>query len=242
MANKRLNRSGGTACLEMDSRSPPLRLAESFGKRRKHLSTSAIKRDPEIFIAFFGGAGDGPGMFNSQIVESVASAGFDDPRQIGLGGASISKESKYLEWSDAAFGSSKAKNLLAHISEKCLATPVVIVAHSYGAEAAVRTICKLKTTVAHLVTIDAVSWESKVGMNTKPSNVLEWTNIYVSGVHDFTDVIAFAGGQWKKRDGADRNIDAAQIGKKSGVHISHGTFLAMWRMALPYVRKSLGLS
>jgi len=206
------------------------------------MAKSESKKDVEVFVAFFGGAGDGPGLFNSQIVKSVAGAGFDDPRKIGLGGASIAPESKYLEWSDAAFGKPNAKDLLAHISEKCLKIPVVIVGHSYGAEVAVRTVCKLKTSVTHLVTIDAVSWESKLKLDAKPSNVQQWTNIYVSGINDFTDLIALVGGQWKKRSAADRNIDATKVAKVPGAHVSHGTFLAMWRMAVPYVRASIGLT
>ncbi len=205
------------------------------------MSAVATKNEVEVFLAFFGGAGDGPGLFNSEIVKSVANAGFDDPRKIGLGGASVSSESKYLEWSDAAFGRSKAVDLLAYINENCMTMPVIVVAHSYGAEAAIKTIRQLKTTVTHLVTIDAVSWETKIALDAKPSNVQQWTNIYVSGFHDFTDVIAFLGGQWKKRAGADRNIDASDIAKASGIHVSHGTFLKMWGMALPYVRASIGL-
>jgi len=204
-------------------------------------TVSKTKSEKDVFIAFFGGAGDGPGLANSQIVKSVASAGFVDPRKIGLSGAKVAAESKYLEWSDAAFGRPKAKDMLAHINEKCLAMPVVFVAHSYGCEAAMKTIAKLNATITHLVTIDGVSWETKFFGDSKPSNVKEWTNVFVSGVSDFTDVIALVGGQWKNRTAATRNIDVSKFRRSSGPKLSHGDFLAMWGFALPHVKKSIGL-
>lgn len=191
---------------------------------------------PEVFLAFFGGLGDGPGPFHSQIVESVAKAGFADPAQIGLGDMTISPASIYLAWTTAAFGSNKAVDALQRADPK---TPLVIVGHSYGAQAAIKTIRKLNRQVRHLVTIDGVSRLSKYTLATKPTNVRFWTNVYVRGIRRYGDVIARIGGHWKARRGADVNIDAIAVGKESGLVVSHASFLSMWQMALPYVRQNL---
>jgi hypothetical protein len=188
-----------------------------------------------VFMAFFGGAGDGPGLFHSAIVKDEAKYGFEDPSKIGLGEYEIDKESKYLEWSDAAFGRDKAKNTLAYLESQCLAYPVVFVCHSYGCEAALHTIKKMKDThVTHLITLDGVSWMSKLRNENRPANVAEWTNVYVSGFSDLSDVIAVVGGHWGERDGATRNLEA-----RSEEGFSHGGFKRLWRKALPFVRTSL---
>ncbi|MHC4404681.1 MAG: hypothetical protein ACYTG0_33940 [Planctomycetota bacterium] len=195
----------------------------------------------KVHLAFFGGAGDGPGLFHFRIVEQFADDALADPSRIGLSGAEVDPESKYLEWGDVVFGRRKARRVMEHIQTHCLAYPVVIVGHSWGAEAAMRTIRKMEgTRIAHLVTIDGVSWQSKLFGDECPPNVAEWTNVYVSGFSDFSDVVALMGGQWKHRKAATRNINAAKC-KGPGKHVSHATFAAMWALALPYVKKSIGL-
>lgn len=196
----------------------------------------------EVLIVFFGGVGDGPGLFHTQIVERVAKAGFADPSKLGLNGVDINARSLYLEWSDAAFGRRKAANVLLRVVQQCPEIPVVIVGHSYGADAAIKTIRRLGIDITHLVTIDGVSRRAKSNLVTKPAKVRFWTNIYVTGVHHYSDIVARIGGHWNARQGADHNIDATEIAAGLGLTISHASFLSMWRMAVPYVRHSIGLS
>jgi pimeloyl-ACP methyl ester carboxylesterase len=192
----------------------------------------------DVRFVFIGGLGDGPGLFHSRIVARVAEGTIAHPPSFGWEGIAVSQESRYLEWTDGAFGRSKALRVVSQLSQRHPELPLVIVGHSYGADAAWRVVRRISRTVSHLVTIDGVSWQTKFLGNRKPTNVSQWTNVYVTGVKDRSDVIALVGGQWQQRSAADLNINASLVTRSEGA-ITHRSFAAMWQLAIPHVQESL---
>lgn len=129
-----------------------------------------------------------------------------------LGGPSgvIEFKKRYLEWEDSE--SKIAQYVTQHLNQYP-ASPLVVIGHSYGGDTALDVADELEDTgngisVQLVVTLDPVSRvDPQAAIGQTARNVGWWTNVYVSGVDDVSDVVAVVGGAWGHEDAAKKNIE-----------------------------------
>jgi hypothetical protein len=117
-------------------------------------------------------------------------------------------------------------------------SPIVLVGHSYGGDTAYVVARSLGAKVQLLVTLDPVGksgidnkkdcsseypsssnrrtqsqieCEQAKKQRSKPSNVVNWVNIWVTGAGTGSDVIAQVGEPWNKQQNADQDIPLANV-------------------------------
>jgi len=166
--------------------------------------------NPKKLIVLVGGADDGAtGIVKDGLKNTVQSQNPD---------AAV----MCFGWMDAE----KAADQIRQFHEQFPEVPIEIVGHSYGGDTAMDIAQLLNgdgITIEQLTTLDPVSWFE----SSRPSNVKNWTNVYVDGVHDYTDLIANAGGKWGHESGADQNIPAP-LGNDP---VSHGNAQGLYSAA-----------
>jgi pimeloyl-ACP methyl ester carboxylesterase len=191
----------------------------------RQITSSGVKEDDLMaaftginsVLIFFGGAAD----------ESFGHLVLDEVARYKKGGTFAGAELHYLPWDSAAFWSSEAAELVQAQQGKT----VGLIGHSYGGHSAYKMAAEAGIKITYLATIDAVSWESKVRWDDKPSRVKNWRNVWVDGIGDYTDVVASAGGHWGKRRGA-KNVKAAK-------GLTHADFAPIFRPLITEVKAAV---
>lgn len=178
----------------------------------------------ENLIVFFGGANDSVHKNAKGFVERLIKS-----KRYGSFTGII-----YQPWTSAAFWTNDGKigqinKLLKNLSVQ----NVILVGHSYGGHSARKVANLIKHhKVDLLITIDGVSWESKLFWFHKPTNVKYWANVYCPTVSekinsfnfdiDGSDLVSEIGGHWSIQISADFNLSIP--------HAYHNRFEYMYLM------------
>lgn len=127
---------------------------------------------------------------------------------------------KLYSWDESSLSIAYIQNYLKHYST----SPIALLGHSYGGDTAYKVANSIKEKNSLLlVTLDAVghsginnnincpefydqACEKEKKQRLRPSSVLVWYNVWVSGAATFGDIMSNLGGAWREQTNATKNI------------------------------------
>lgn len=139
----------------------------------------------------------------------------------------------YFSWSHAAWWSDFAEKKIKEVIPGSNLSGLGIIGHSYGAHSAHKVAGRVNLAIDALVTVDGVSWGSKLLSLPKPKSVRTWINTYEKWIGDFSDLVAFFGGHWGSEAGADSNIVVPKV--------THAEFHKMLVPAIAGMKSAMNL-